>query len=228
MELLERAIGSLVLAVLQVGGVVIVLDTFPEIAGVELFNASPLPLKTKEAGAVPGSGVGYAVGPALIAMTEAIGEELGPDDEKNNKLEATCLPVPMLGDDDCGVPTAPSARVEFANGSNSHPNQEKILPPQLDGIPDCHFLLLRCHCKRLVGSAETINRSSTRTRATVKSILQRVIVRVNECTKTFKSRTEELLFEEQRNNNHNGHDKATARPGRGGEGYAGDQLRMVS
>jgi hypothetical protein len=131
-ELLERASGRLALVVLKLGAAVIVLDTFPEIAGAELFNASPLPLRTREAGVVSRSGVGYA----LIAMTEAIGDELRPDEEKNNKLEATCLPVPVpvplpRGDDDCGVPTAPSARVEFANGSNSHPNQENILRPRL-------------------------------------------------------------------------------------------------
>lgn len=60
---------------------------------------------------------------------------------------------------------------------------------RLHGIPDCRFLLLRCHCKRLVGSAETMDRSSAMTKTMVKSILQRVVVRVNECTKTFKSRT---------------------------------------
>lgn len=107
--------------VLKLGGVVIVLDTLPEIAGAELFNASPTTLETEEAGSVSESGVEYVVGLALIAMAEAIGEELKVDEEENNKFEVACLPMPLLGDCNCGVPgdsTASPARVELANGSN--------------------------------------------------------------------------------------------------------------
>jgi hypothetical protein len=57
-------------------------------------------------------------------VIETVGEELRPNEEKNNEFEASCLAVPMLGDDDCAVPAALSTRVVFAKGSNSHPNQE--------------------------------------------------------------------------------------------------------
>lgn len=140
-ESLDGMTGSPALAVLKLGGAVIVLVTLPKIAGAELFNASLPPLEIEEAGSVLRSGVGYAVGSALLRL----------DEEKNNKFE---VPMPLLGDDDCGVPvdsTASPARVELANGSNSYPNQGKnFLPIWFDVIPDCRFLLSRCHCKRWV------------------------------------------------------------------------------
>jgi hypothetical protein len=109
----------MILVVLKVGATVIVLDTLVEIAVVELFNALPLPVETKEVGSV--SKVEYVVGLVLIAMTVDSEEELRLDEEESNKFEAACLPMLLLGDDDCSVPgdsVTCSAIVEFANGSN--------------------------------------------------------------------------------------------------------------
>ncbi len=151
------------MSVLKLGGAVIVL----EVAGTAF--------EVEEAGSVSRRDVGYAVGPALMAMD---------DEEKPFSM--------LLRRDD-----APTTRVELANGSTSYPKSgNKILRLRLDCIPDCRFLLSPCHCKRLVGSAETIDRSSAKTRVMVKSILQRAVVAVwvNEHTKIFENLKRGGLF----------------------------------
>lgn len=172
-ELLKEITGSLALPVLKLGGEVIVLDALLGIAGTDLFDVSPPSLETEEARLVLRSGVEYAVGPTSVATPE----ELALDEEKVTKFEAIWLSMLLFWKDDCdcGVPGDPT--VELANGSNSYSNQEnQFLQLLLGGIPDCRFLLSRCHCNRVFGSAQTIGRTSARISAMVKRILQRAVV----------------------------------------------------